>query len=527
VATALDLAAGKAKAKQRKKGWMDTLLEGNPLGRKVMFDKAKEQVMKATKGKMPAPLNIIECVKAGLEGGHSSGSKVEARRFGELAASSESAALRGLFFGQTAAKKNVFGQPPKRVETVGVLGAGLMGAGIAEVSAAKDIRVLLKDQNVAGLSRGEGQIKKNLDGKHKKKRISTYERDAMLSRVTGLTDNDSAWAKHFGQADMVIEAVFEDMSVKHKVVAEMEAVLPPHAIIASNTSTLPIGEIAAKAARPENIVGMHYFSPVDKMPLLEVIPHAGTSKEVCAAAVDVGLRQGKTVIAVKDVPGFYVNRCLGPCMVEACALLQQGADPQKLNEAMPKAGYPVGVLSLCDEVGIDVANKVVGNLIGEQPKFLGVRMEGADLGMLKAFVDKGLLGRKAGAGFYDYSVKEKKKPINKAALDVIAQFRDASNSSAEGLGLDELNERLMLRFVKEAVHCLESGVIETAREGDIGAVFGVGFPPFLGGPFMYVDAVGAKTVVAAMDRLAAQHGEQFAPPDLLKKHADEGKPFHA
>ena len=356
---------------------------------------------------------------------------------------------------------------------------------------------------------------------------SRYERDAMLSRVTGLTDNDSAWAKHFGQADMVIEAVFEDMAVKHKVVAEMEAVLPPHAIIASNTSTLPIGEIAAKAARPENIVGMHYFSPVDKMPLLEVIPHAGTSKEVCAAAVDVGLRQGKTVIAVKDVPGFYVNRCLGPCMVEACALLQQGADPQKLNEAMPKAGYPVGVLSLCDEVGIDVANKVVGNLIGEQPKFLGVRMEGADLGMLKAFVDKGLLGRKAGAGFYDYSVKEKKKPINKAALDVIAQFRDASNSSAEGLGLDELNERLMLRFVKEAVHCLESGVIETAREGDIGAVFGVGFPPFLGGPFMYVDTVGAKTVVAAMDRLAAQHGEQFAPPELLKKHADEGKPFHA
>jgi len=173
VATALDLAAGKAKAKQRKKGWMDTLLEGNPLGRKVMFDKAKEQVMKATKGKMPAPLNIIECVKAGLEGGHSSGSKVEARRFGELAASPESAALRGLFFGQ----------PPKRVETVGVLGAGLMGAGIAEVSAAKDIRVLLKDQNVAGLSRGEGQIKKNLDGKHKKKRISTCARTRLAPLI--------------------------------------------------------------------------------------------------------------------------------------------------------------------------------------------------------------------------------------------------------------------------------------------------------------------------------------------------------
>ena len=187
VATALDLAAGKAKAKQRKKGWMDTLLEGNPLGRKVMFDKAKEQVMKATKGKMPAPLNIIECVKAGLEGGHSSGSKVEARRFGELAASSESAALRGLFFGQTAAKKNVFGQPPKRVETVGVLGAGLMGAGIAEVSAAKDIRVLLKDQNVAGLSRGEGQIKKNLDGKHKKKRISTCARARLAPLIPSHT----------------------------------------------------------------------------------------------------------------------------------------------------------------------------------------------------------------------------------------------------------------------------------------------------------------------------------------------------
>jgi enoyl-CoA hydratase/long-chain 3-hydroxyacyl-CoA dehydrogenase len=527
VATAMDAVSGAIKPRKRKAGWMDWFLESTGVGRGVLFNQAAKGVAKQTKGKYPAPVAILECAKTGLEAGHTKGSHVERQKFGELAATSESSALRGLFFGQTASKKNRFGAPSVPIETIGVLGAGLMGAGIAEVSAVKDYRVLLNDQNMAGLSRGEAQITKNLDAKLKKRRLTKYKRDAFLASVVGLTEASASWPAHFGKADLVIEAVFEDLAVKHQVIKSMEAVVPEHCIIASNTSTLPIGDIAQAAARPQNVVGMHYFSPVDKMPLLEIIPHKGTATEVIAAAVDVGIKQGKTVVVVGDVPGFYVNRCLGPTIAETVALVQQGADPLVLNKALTDFGYPVGSVTLADEVGIDVAAKVVKNLEGEQPKFLGVRMEGGDLGMLHEFVEQGHLGRKAKKGFLDYSSKEKAKPIHPNALAILQKYRAEASKDASKLPAAELVDRFVLRFVSEAVHCLQDGVIASPRDGDIGAVFGVGFPPFLGGPFMYIDTIGAATVADKMKKLEQEHGGQFTPPQMLLDYVSGGKKFHS
>jgi enoyl-CoA hydratase/long-chain 3-hydroxyacyl-CoA dehydrogenase len=492
-----------------------------------MFSQARKTVMKQTKGKYPAPLHILECVKTGLESGHAAGSAKEAQLFGQLSQTPESASLRGLFYGQTECKKNKYGKPDVSVNTVAVLGAGLMGAGIAQVSASKGFRVLLKDRDTVGLSKGENYISANLGKKLKKKRMTNFDHDSTLAQVVGLTDAHSSWQRHFSNADLVIEAVFEELGVKHKVVEQMEAVVPEHCIIATNTSTLPIGDIAAKAKRPENIVGMHYFSPAEIMQLLEVIPHATTSKAVCAAAVDVGIRQGKTVITVKDVPGFYVNRCIGPFATETLACIQQGVDPIKLNKAMIEFGYPVGPVSLLDEVGIDVTTHVMHNLQGEQPTYLGLRMGGADLGIMDDFVAAGLLGKKTGKGFFDHKSDKKgtDKSVHPEAKAILDKYRHPTKDFSTA-PIEDAVERCALRFCVEAIHCLEDGIIDSARDGDIGAVFGVGFPPFRGGPFMWMDSMGPAVVVEKLEKLEAEFGPHFAPPQLLKTKAAKGELFH-
>jgi enoyl-CoA hydratase/long-chain 3-hydroxyacyl-CoA dehydrogenase len=526
IAQAEQFAAGTLKPKARKLGWMDWFLEKTPVGRHLMFKKATETVMKQTKGKYPAPLKILDCARAGLESGHAAGSAKEAELFGKLSQTAESKSLRGLFYGQTECKKNTFGKPAVDVQTIGVLGAGLMGAGIAQCSATKDFRVLLKDRDTTGLNKGQNYISGNLGKKLKKKRMTLFDHDATLANVVGLTDSDGSWTRHFANADLVVEAVFEELGVKHKVVEQMEAVCPEHCIIATNTSTLPIGDIASKAKRPENIVGMHYFSPAEVMQLLEVIPHAKTSKEVTSAAVDVGIRQGKTVITVKDVPGFYVNRSLGPMAVETLACVQQGVDPIKLNQAKMDFGWPVGPISLLDEVGIDVTTHVLKNLLGEQPRYLGLRMDGADLGIMDDFVAAGLLGKKSGKGFFDHSVKAKgPKPVHPEAAKILAKYQHPTKDSSK-VPMDQIVERIALRFCVETMYCLQDGIISSAREGDIGAVFGIGFPPFRGGPFMWMDAVGLPTIVEKLQALEKEHGPHFAPPQILLDKAAKGETFH-
>jgi 3-hydroxyacyl-CoA dehydrogenase/enoyl-CoA hydratase/3-hydroxybutyryl-CoA epimerase len=310
----------------------------------------------------------------------------------------------------------------------------------------------------------------------------------------------------------VIEAVFEDLELKRRVLAELEEATGEDAIIASNTSSLPIAQIARQAKRPSRVLGMHFFSPVHKMPLLEVVVTPDTEPAATATAVAFGRRLDKQVIVVRDGPGFYTTRALAPYLQEAARLVEEGAAIEDVDRAMVRFGFPVGPVTLLDEVGIDVGAKVAKVM----HEAFGARMT-PPAGMARVIED-GRLGRKNRRGFYTYDGKEKRVDESVYALLPERQPRKFEER--------EIQERLVFAFLNEAVLCLQDGILRTPRDGDVGAVFGLGFPPFRGGPFRYLDQIGARFAVEVLQRLRTDHGERYEPARLLVEMAKEDRSFH-
>ncbi len=487
-------------------------LEGNPIGRKLLFAEARKQLLKKSGGHYPAPERALEVVREGVEKGFEAGQRAEARAFGELLVTEVSTRLRELFFATTALKKDtgVDGAAKARpVHKVVVLGGGLMGGGIAFVTAEKaHLPVRIKERDDTSLGRALAHVRGLLDQRVRRRRLDRRGLDKVLARVTATIDLSG-----FGRADVVIEAVFEDLELKRRLLAEVETATSEQCIFASNTSSIPIARLAEGSRRPGNVIGMHYFSPVEKMPLLEIITHGGTDSSVVATCVELGKKQGKTVIVVRDGPGFYTSRVLAPYLNEAAHLLVEGADIAAVDGALRAYGFPVGPFQLLDEVGIDVGEKV-SHVLHDA---FGERM--TPPATMAALVKEGRLGRKTKKGFYRYDVKG--KPVDTAVYEALP-----GGPTRVPFPEDELRERPVLLFLNEAVRCLEEGILRSARDGDVGAVFGLGFPPFRGGPFRAIDAMGPAELLRRLEHWQQRKGVRFEPAPLLRRMAERGERFH-
>jgi 3-hydroxyacyl-CoA dehydrogenase / enoyl-CoA hydratase / 3-hydroxybutyryl-CoA epimerase len=506
---------GLLKGLARKEAWTELALEDNPLGRKVLFDQARRKLLAKTRGNYPAPERALEAVRAGLDHGLEKGLEIEARLFGELAISDVSRRLVEIFFATNALKKeNGTSDPevkPRPVRKVGVLGGGLMGGGIAFVTAGAGLRVRLKERDDASVGRALRHVRELFDGRVKRRSLSARDADGLFSHVTATTDYSG-----FRSADVVIEAVYEDLGLKHQVLREVESLARHEAIFASNTSSLPIARIAEASKRPETVIGMHYFSPVNKMPLLEVITHPKTADWVTATCVDLGRRQGKTVIVVNDGPGFYTTRTLAPYLNEAAYLLAEGADIAELDAALVDFGFPVGPLALLDEVGIDVGRKVAKVLYDA----FGERLTPPPA--LEKVAQDGRHGRKNRKGFYLYGDGARQaKEVDATIYDLLPYGRDRRE-----MARSEMAERCVLQLVNEAARCLGDDVLRSPRDGDVGAIFGLGFPPFLGGPFRYMDAIGPLKVLDRLEQWQQKFGRRFDPAPRLRELARSGRRFY-
>ncbi|HEX3274044.1 MAG TPA: fatty acid oxidation complex subunit alpha FadJ [Gemmatimonadales bacterium] len=497
--TAADRLAREGVPKRKARGGLsDLALDRTAAGRRLVYRAAERQVQAKSGGHYPAPLRALEAVRIGLEQGITAGLAAEHHAFGELAVGEVSRKLVQVFFATSALKKDDGIPPgsavPRQVRRLGIVGAGFMGAGIAGTAALHvEVDTRLKDADLTRVGKGLKLAGKVLAERYQRRRLTRSQYERLSALLSGGADY-----RGFARADLVIEAVFEDLALKRQVLAEVEAVTRPEAIFASNTSTIPIHDIAAEARRPDRVLGMHFFSPVEKMPLLEVIPTEATDPEAVITAVRFGRRMGKTVIVVADRPGFWVNRILSPYLNEAAVLLAEGVPIEVVDRTMTAWGFPVGPIALLDEVGLDVAQKA-GSVMHAA---FGDRLRPPET--LARLLADGRLGRKNGRGFYRYHDGHK-AGVDDSVYGLIG-VRPIENAD-----VTVIERRLVFALLNEAAMALEDGAVRSPRDGDIGALFGFGFPAFRGGPLRLIDDLGAQKVVDTLRDLEDVHGARFSP----------------
>ncbi|BDI06266.1 3-hydroxyacyl-CoA dehydrogenase NAD-binding domain-containing protein [Sphaerotilus microaerophilus] len=464
---------------------------------------------------LPAPLAIQSCVFEGTQLPIDKGLRIETKYLLHTAQFSpvSRSMIRTLFINKSKAEKGLHrpaGLAPFKCAKLGMIGAGMMGGGISLNAAQRGIQVVLIDRDPVSAERGKAHAAKSLAKRVQRGRMTQDKADAILARITPSTDYEL-----LRDADMVVEAVFEDRAIKAEVTKKLDAVLPPSCVLATNTSALPITLLAQASARPDRFIGLHFFSPADKMPLVEVIRGQATSDATLAQALDFVAQLKKTPIVVNDRRGFFTSRFIGAFVDDAIGMVAEGIHPALIDHCARHAGMPVGPLAITDELSIELS---VHAGESQRKEFPDEYKEGRSVPVLRRLYGLGRLGRKNGQGFYDYDAQGGKR-----LWPGLAELypRRAIQPSP-----DDLKQRILYVQAVEAARAMEEGVLLDPADGDVGSILGVGYPAYTGGPFCFIDGVGLKAFVAEADRLADLFGEQLRPPHLLREMAERGQTFY-
>ncbi|MDX1660655.1 MAG: 3-hydroxyacyl-CoA dehydrogenase NAD-binding domain-containing protein [Gemmatimonadota bacterium] len=493
-------------------GVASLLLEKNPLGRKVVFSQSRKKVRERTGGNYPAPFQAIDVVETGVEEGFAAGLEAEAEAVADLFSTPAARNLMGIYRAREAARKPLDEGEARSVDRVGILGAGVMGGGIAEVAAYNDRVVRMKDIDREKVADGLAHAASVAAKAQRKGKLSEREARHLMNRISGTVDYTG-----FGRVDLVIEAVVEDLEIKREVLAEVEGEVSEETVLATNTSSLRVDDLAEALRRPGAFGGLHFFNPVEKMPLVEVVRGEATSADALATLHGFARDLGKTPVVVRDAPGFWVNRLLMPYLNEAAHLYAEGVPIERLDAALEEFGLPMGPLALLDEIGLDVAAKV-GRVL---EKAFPDRMKPSPL--LHRLESTGRLGKKSGLGFYRYEDGKRKGPD-----ESLREELGLASSGEEATVYDDryLVGRTLYPMVDEAARALAEDVVASPEQGDLALVMGIGWPPFRGGLMRWADEVGVPRIVDRLDEWAGAVAPRFEPSDALRERARLGVGFY-